>query len=138
MSRWVDFQELRQSMSIEQVLTSYHVPLKRVGLHQLRGPCPLPTHSSERSRESFSVDTARNVWACHSATCCEARQGRVGGKFWIWWRVWRGCSLRQAALRLQEECRGTEWRWGSRNGLQKEAPRAEARIDPIPYRSRST
>jgi len=80
MSRRVDFRELRQSLGIEQVLTSYRVSLKRVGLHQLRGRCPLPTHASERSRESFSVDTAKNVWACHSASCCEARQGRVGGK----------------------------------------------------------
>ena len=80
MSRWVDFRELRKSLDIEQVLTNYHVSLERVGLDQLRGPCPLPTHSSERSRESFSVDTAKNVWACHSASCCEARQGRVGGQ----------------------------------------------------------
>ena len=45
-------------MGIEQVLGSYGVELKRVGHHQLRGLCPLPTHGSERSRESFSVDTA--------------------------------------------------------------------------------
>ena len=51
MSHWVDFRELRQSLDIEQVLTSYHVSLERVGLDQLRGRCPLPTHSSERSRE---------------------------------------------------------------------------------------
>ena len=93
MSHWVDFRQLRQSLDIEQVLTSYHVSLERVGLDQLRGPCPLPTHSSERSRESFSVDTAKNVWACHSASCCEARQGRVGATFWIWWRVWRGARF---------------------------------------------
>jgi len=37
MSRWVDFRELRQGLGIEQVLTSYRVPLKHVGLHQLRG-----------------------------------------------------------------------------------------------------
>jgi hypothetical protein len=106
MSRWVDFRELRQGLSIEQVLTSYRVPLQRVGLHQLRGPCPLPTHGSERSRNSFSVDTAKNVWACHSASCCEARQGRVGGNVLDLVACLEGCSLRQAALRLQEEWRG--------------------------------
>jgi hypothetical protein len=37
MSRWVDFRELRQSLGIEQVLATYRVPLKHVGLHQLRG-----------------------------------------------------------------------------------------------------
>ena len=76
---WVDFGMVKQNMGIEQVLGSYGVELKRVGHHQLRGLCPLPTHGSERSRESFSVDTAKNVWACHSASCCKLRQGRVGG-----------------------------------------------------------
>jgi len=38
MSPWVDFRVLRQGLGIEQVLTSYRVPLKRVGHHQLRGP----------------------------------------------------------------------------------------------------
>jgi hypothetical protein len=79
MSQWVDFRVLKQGLSIEQVLTSYRIPLERVGHNQLRGRCPLPTHRSERSRESFSVDTARNVWACHSASCSEVRRGRVGG-----------------------------------------------------------
>jgi len=107
MSRWVDFGELRQSLGIEQVLTSYRVPLQRVGLHQLRGPCPLPTHSSEWSRESFSVDTAKNVWACHSASCCEARHGRVGGNVLDLVACLEGCSIRQAALRLQDKWCGT-------------------------------
>ena len=106
MSRWVDFQQLRQGLSIEQVLTGYRVPLKRVGIHQLRGSCPLPTHGSERSQQSFSVDTAKNVWACHSASCCEARRGRVGGNVLDLVACLEGCSLRQAALHLQEEWRG--------------------------------
>ena len=106
MSGWVDFRELRQGLGIEQVLTSYRVALKHVGLHQLRGRCPLPTHGSERSRESFRVDTAKNVWACHSASCCEARQGRVGGNVLDLVAWLEGCSIRQAALRLQEEWGG--------------------------------
>jgi hypothetical protein len=52
--------------------------LKRVHDHYLRGRCPLPTHSSEQSRESFAVHTGKNVWACQSASCRKARQGRVG------------------------------------------------------------
>ena len=59
MSRWVDFRELKQSIGIEQVLASYHVKLKHVGHNQLRGPCPLPTHGSERSGQSFSVELQR-------------------------------------------------------------------------------
>ena len=102
MNRWVDFRMLKQSVGIEQMLASYRVELKRAGHHQLRGPCPLPTHGSERSRQSFSVDTAKNVWACHSASCCQVRQGRVGGNILDLVALLEGCSIRDAALRLQE------------------------------------
>ena len=132
MSRWVDFRELRQSLSIEQVLTSYRVPLERVGLHQLRGPCPLPTHSSERSRESFSVDTAKNVWACHSATCCEARQGRVGGNVLDLVACLEECSLRQAALRLQEEWGGAGMPVGEPQRASKGSPASRNLDRPQP------
>ena len=79
MSPWVDFREIKQSVSIEQVLAVYRLQLKRVRRNYLRGRCPLPTHRSARSQQSFGVDTAKNVWACHSASCCQARGGRVGG-----------------------------------------------------------
>jgi DNA primase len=132
MSRWVDFRELRKSLDIEQVLTSYHVPLERVGLDQLRGPCPLPTHSSERSRESFSVDTAKNVWACHSASCCEARQGRVGGNVLDLVACLEGCSLRQAALRLEDEWRGAGMAVGEPQRASKRSPGSRGSDRPHP------
>jgi DNA primase len=122
MSRWVDFRELRQGVGIEQVLTSYRVPLQRVGLHQLRGPCPLPMHGSEWSRQSFSVDTAKNVWACHSASCCEARRGRIGGNVLDLVAWLEGCSIRQAALRLREEWWGTAMPVGEPQRASKGSP----------------
>src|SRR5262245_32009841 len=107
MSGWVDFRLLKQSICIEQVLGSYGLELQRVGRHQLRGPCPLPTHDSQRSRLSFSVDTVKNVWACHSASCCKLRQGRVGGNVLdlVAWLA-EGCSIRNAASHLQEQGAG--------------------------------
>ncbi len=110
MNRWVNFGVLKQSMSIEQVLASYRVQLKHAGHHQLRGPCPLPTHGSERSRQSFSVDIVKNVWACHSHSCCVARQGRVGGNILDLVALLEGCTIRDAALGLQD--RGFGWRAG--------------------------
>ena len=101
MSQWVDYRALKQSVGIAQVLSCYHVEVKPVGPDQLRGRCPLPTHGSERSRESFSVHTAKNVWACHSASCCAARQGRVGGNVLDLVALLQRCSIREAALQLQ-------------------------------------
>jgi DNA primase len=110
MNQWADFRALKQSIDIEQVLASYRVELKRVRHNQLRGPCPLPTHGSKRSRQSFSVDTAKKVWACHSSSCCEVRQGRVGGNVLDLMALLEECTIRDAALRLQD--RGFSWRAG--------------------------
>lgn len=104
MSRWVDFRAIKQSISIEQVLAGYRWPLQRVRRNYLRGRCPLPTHRSTRSQQSFGVDTAKNVWACHSSTCCQARGGRVGGNVLDLVAYLEGCSIREAALRLQVRC----------------------------------
>ena len=124
---WVDFGMVKQNMGIEQVLGSYGVELKRVGHHQLRGLCPLPTHGSQRSRESFSVDTAKNVWACHSASCCKLRQGRVGGNVLDLVAWLEGCSIRNAALRLQEQ-----W-WGGRaRDHYQLAAKGSWRSSPLP------
>lgn len=104
MSEWVDFRALKQSVRIEQVLALYRWPLQRVRCNYLRGRCPLPTHRSTRSQQSFGVDPAKNIWACHSSTCCQARGGRVGGNVLDLVAYLEGCSIREAALRLQARC----------------------------------
>jgi DNA primase len=100
-SQWVDFAAIKGSVAIQQVLDHYRVRLKRVRKEYLRGLCPLPTHGSAQSRESFGVDTGRNVWACHSASCCQARQGKVGGNILDLVACMEACSVREAALRLR-------------------------------------
>lgn len=133
MSGWVDFRGLKQSIGIEQVLASYRVELKRVGRNQLRGRCPLPTHGSERSRQSFSVNTAKNVWACHSTSCCEGRQGRVGGNVFDLVALLEGCTIWNAALRLQD--RGYGRRAGiniCEHQLASKGSSASSSPDPLP------
>jgi len=98
---WVNFAAIKESVDIEQVLEHYRVRLKRVRKNYLRGLCPLPTHGSQRSRESFGVDTSRNVWACHSASCWQARHGKMGGNILDLVAGMEACSIREAALRLR-------------------------------------
>ena len=100
-NQWVNFAAIKESVDIDQVLEHYRVRLKRVRKDYLRGLCPLPTHGSEQSRESFGVDTSRNVWACHSASCCQARHGKVGGNILDLVAGMEVCSIREAALRLR-------------------------------------
>ena len=98
---FVDFRQLKENVLIEAVLAHYGIRLRRVGKTSLRGPCPLPTHTSERSKDSFNVNTARNVWACYSASCVCARGGKVGGDVLDFVALMDECSVREAAIRLQ-------------------------------------
>lgn len=97
---WVDFKSVKAKVSMETVLSHYDVRLRRVGVDQFRGRCPLPTHSSARSNNSFSVSFIRNVWSCQSASCIAARSGRVGGNVFDFVAEMERCSIREAALRL--------------------------------------
>lgn len=99
---FVDFRIVKQSVSIEQVLEHYNVRLRRTNQTSLRGLCPLPTHSSEKSRESFSADVGKNIWACQSSSCSSARQGKKGGNVLDLVAIMESCSVRDAALKLND------------------------------------
>ena len=97
-----DFRSIKQRIGIDPVLRRYGVKLRPGGPHTLHGPCPLPTHTSRQSRESFSVNLSRQVWSCHSASCIAARHGHLGGHVIDLVAIMEGCSLREAGIRLQD------------------------------------
>ena len=97
-----DFKSLKQCIPIDQVLARYGVRLRRAGPHTLCGTCPLPTHTSRQSRESFSVNLSLQVWSCHSASCIAARGGRIGGHVIDLVAIMERCGLREAGLRLRD------------------------------------
>ncbi len=99
---WIDFKEVKGSTPIQHVLDRYGVHLRHVGRHELRGRCPLPTHTSQNSIDSFSVNVDLNAWACQSASCVSAREGRAGGNVLDLVALMERCSLREAALRLRD------------------------------------
>lgn len=101
-NNWADFKAVKQAVSMEKVLNRYKIELRRVNQTSLRGKCPLPTHSSEESKQSFSVHLAKSIWACQSASCVNSRSGRRGGNVLDFVAAMERCSLREAALRLQE------------------------------------
>lgn len=100
-AEWVDFKSVKAKVSMETVLSHYDVRLRRVGADEYRGKCPLPTHSSSKSNDSFSVSFTRNVWSCQSASCIAARAGRIGGNVFHFVAEMERCSIHEAALRLQ-------------------------------------
>jgi len=100
-NNWVSFQTVKEAVSMEMVLARYGVTLRRLSATSLRGDCPLPSHSSPVSIQSFAVQTAKNTWYCHSASCNDARGGKRGGSIIDFVAAMEGCTIREAALKLQ-------------------------------------
>lgn len=100
--QWVDFRGVKQFVSIEMALRRYGVSLHKVSGCYRRGRCPLPNHRSKDSRQSFIVNTSKNAWVCHSASCAGSRGGRVGGNVLDFVALMEKCSIRDAALKLQD------------------------------------
>jgi 5S rRNA maturation endonuclease (ribonuclease M5) len=106
-SEWVDFKTIKANVSMELVLRQYGVRVRPIANGYLRGACPLPTHQSRASNQSFIVNTRKNVWSCQSASCIAARGGSVGGNVLDFVALMNGCSIRDAALSLQRSFSGT-------------------------------
>jgi DNA primase len=119
---WVDFKQIKADVGIEQVLARYGVRLRSMSRTEWRGRCPLPMHHSSRSRDSFMVNLARNVWSCHSQSCTQARGGRAGGNVLDLVALMEGCSIRDAALRLRS--------WSGVLPPRTVMPLAETRPEP--------
>jgi len=98
---WVDYRAVKAAVSMELALANYGIRLQRLDGAYLRGRCPLPTHESKSSRQSFIVSTAKNAWSCHSDSCVAARGGRLGGNVLDFIASMEHCSIREAALKLQ-------------------------------------
>lgn len=99
---WVDYRAVKAAVSMETVLANYGIRLRRLDSEHLRGHCPLPAHTSKKSRESFIVNVQKNAWACHSDSCVAARGGRIGGNVLDFISSMENCSTREAALKLKD------------------------------------
>ena len=121
---WVDFRTVKVRVTMEMALASYGVMLRRVAPSYLRGRCPLPTHSAKSSTQSFIVNTEKNAWVCHSDSCSAARSGRPGGNVLDFVSWMENCTIRDAALRLQD--------WFGLNPASPKTRAAPARVDRPP------
>jgi DNA primase len=102
---WVSFESIKKAVSLEMVLEHYRVELRPTGTGTLRGKCPLPMHGSKESRASFTATLTKGVggvWACQSASCVKARDGKCGGNALDLVAVMEGCMIREAAVKLSE------------------------------------
>ncbi len=105
MSRWVNYQELREGLSFEELLTRYGVEYTVKG-EQATAFCPLPAHKSRSARQSrsFSVNLAKGIFQCFG---CQAKGNVL--EFGV---LMEGLDpsdskqFRQGALKLKAWCSG--------------------------------
>ena len=98
MGEWVNFAQIKSQVRIEPLLRAYGVEgQRRSGRDQLRGRCPI--HRGE-GMEAFHVNLARNLFHCFA---CGA-----GGNVLDLVAAMEGCSVREAALQLQERGFGAQ------------------------------
>ena len=95
MGAWINFKSAKKLCTMEQLLSRYNVKLREFG-DDLRGKCPLPTHSSAELASSFSVSRSKNIWSCRSDSCID-NSGRKGGNVLDFIAVMEQCSLPDAA-----------------------------------------
>src|SRR3974390_3839009 len=101
---WVSFEEIKKTVSLEIGINRYGWQFRRTSPSVLRGKCPLPTHSSEDSKQSFTATLDKGiggVWSCHSDSCAAQRGGKKGGNVLDLVSLMENCSLRDAAMKLQ-------------------------------------
>lgn len=124
---WVDYRAVKAAVSMQMALASYGIRLQHLDSEYLRGRCPLPAHTSKSSRQSFIVNLQKNAWACHSDSCVAARGGRIGGNVLDFIAAMENCSIRDAALKLQD------W-FAVRSAARPlvDQPKAESPRDTIP------
>jgi DNA primase len=89
----IDFNAVRSTVSMAQVLELIGFEVAARSGDQLRGPCPIHGSSSPQST-SFSVNLTKHRYQCF--TC-----GSAGGQLELWAAV-QGISVYQAALDLCE------------------------------------
>ena len=119
MMRWVDFSAVKQAVSLEAVLRHYRIPALRHHRDQLQGCCPI--HGGQRD-DSFRVHLTRNIFQCFA---CHAR-----GNVLDFVAAMERCSIREAALRLQQRF-AVRPRWDpAAAGRQRELVRKEEGSNP--------
>ena len=103
MRDWVSFSEVKKRVKLDRVLRSYGVDwLRPSGEQQYRGRCPI--HQGQGT-EAFHAHLGRNVFHCFA---CGA-----GGNVLDFVVAMEGCSMRDAALRVQESQDGAGVAWAS-------------------------
>lgn len=60
----IDFDKLKQSITIEDIVNHFNLEFKRIKPDQLQGNCPFQNHSGDRNSFSFGINTQKDIYIC--------------------------------------------------------------------------
>ena len=85
-SEWIDFQAVKEAVSIEAILAKYNVALRRVNQSSLRGACPLPSHTTKGTPSCASTSTREPGRANRKVASPHAADGPVATPWICGWQ----------------------------------------------------
>jgi len=104
---WVDFKLIKEAVTMEMVLVQYGIAdVVRKG-NEVRGACPF--HNS-KSKTSFSVNLEKSTFCCFAANC------KARGNVLDFVAKMEDCTIRDAAIKLDEWFKVTEQENNKTNG----------------------
>lgn len=125
---WVNFNELRSKLKMEEVLRLYKVKIERDG-NQHTGRCPLPCHTCDPDPACFSANLEKGIFQCFG---CKAK-GNVLEFAAMMEKVnpENGAALRKVAVKLQEHFFPKEHSNQKKSGPQQQELLAESGELPV-------
>jgi DNA primase len=112
---WVDFNLVKASVTMEMLIVQYGITgLVRNG-DELRGACPV--HQGKSKRE-FSVNLTKNTFCCFAPKC------KVRGNVLDFVAKMEKCSVKDAALKIDEWFKVTEQEAGESEPVAQDRPPA--------------
>ena len=109
---WVDFNLIKSAVTMEMVLVQYGITGVTRSGDEVRGVCPI--HQGKSKRE-FSVNLSKNTFCCF-APVCKAR-----GNVLDFVAKMEHCTVRDAALKLNDWFKVTEQEVGEREVVAAES-----------------
>jgi hypothetical protein len=96
----LDFERIK-AVPINDVVLHYRISLKFNGAWG-SAVCPLPTHKPGDKDKTFTVNTEKNYWLCHSDSCNQKNGGKKGGDCINFVARMESCSEYDAAKKLAD------------------------------------
>jgi len=110
---WVDFDLIKASVTMEMLVVQYGITGLVRNCDEMRGVCPV--HRGKSKRE-FSINLVKNTFCCFAPTC------KARGNVLDFVAKLERCTVKDAALKLDEWFGITEQKMGESETVSVETP----------------